>query len=211
MNPHQLRAYGPSYNHFVLADLLTTPGVQERFVSGSGVGVCALHGGLEQGTAEIAAAVAQASGASLYTVVQPDNLRWHIPSHRYNVDASDALAAFLARVEVVISVHGFGGLRGADDRWITSLLGGTNRELAGVTAAALHEVLPQYHWITDMEVIPAHLRGMHPLNPVNIAPGGGVQIELPPRVRRAGDDYDALVRTLAAVATGARRRCNGEE
>ncbi len=106
-------------------------------------------------------------------------------------------------------MHGFGGLRGADDRWITSLLGGTNRALADEAADALRRALPHYNWITDMEVIPAHLRGMHPRNPVNIAPAGGVQIELPPRVRRAGDDYDALVTTLAAVATSARRRCTG--
>ncbi len=202
-------AYGGSYTSFVLAELLTTPGVEERFVAGSPVGVCALHGGLEQGTAEIAAAVANASGSSFYAVVQPDDLRWHIPSHQYNVEASDSLSAFLAHVELVISVHGFGGLRGADDRWVTSLLGGTNRALADETADALRRSLPQYHWITDMNVIPAHLRGMHPRNPVNIAPGGGVQIELPPRVRRAGDDYNALVTTLAAVATSARRRCTG--
>jgi phage replication-related protein YjqB (UPF0714/DUF867 family) len=200
---------GRSYTRFVLAELLTTPGVEERFVAGSCVGVCALHGGLEQGTAEIAEAVGRAAGATFYAVVQPDNLRWHIPSHHYNVDASDTLATFLARVEIVISVHGFGGLRGADDRWITSLLGGTNRELADETANALRNVLPQYHWITDLEVIPPHLRGMHPSNPVNIAPHGGVQIELPPRVRRAGADYNALVTTLAAVARDARRRCTG--
>ena len=191
----------------MLAELLTTPGVEERFTARSSVGVCALHGGLEQGTAEIADAVARASGSSFYAVVQPDDLRWHIPSHQYDVEASDVLAAFLARVEVVISVHGFGGLRGADDRWITSLLGGTNRDLADKTANALQRALPQYHWITDLEVIPPHLRGMHPRNPVNIAPRGGVQIELPPRVRRAGADYDNLVTTLARVATSARRRC----
>jgi phage replication-related protein YjqB (UPF0714/DUF867 family) len=192
----------------VLAELLTTPGVEECFVAGSRVGVCALHGGLEQGTAEIAQAVASAAGATFYAVVQPENLRWHVPSHRYDPGASATLTRFVSCVDVVISVHGFGGLRGADDRWITSLLGGTNRELACECSAALTRALPGYHWITDMNVIPAHLRGMHPANPVNLVTNGGVQIELPPRVRRAGSDYDTLVTTLAAVARDARRRCN---
>src|SRR6266576_6472167 len=67
----------------MLDQLLASPGVAERLVTGSRFGFCALHGGLEQGTAEIAEAAASTSGASLYTVVQPDNLRWHVPSHRY--------------------------------------------------------------------------------------------------------------------------------
>ena len=55
----------------MLDELLATVGVQERLVAGSRVGVCALHGGLEHGTAEIAEAAATASGASFYAVVQP--------------------------------------------------------------------------------------------------------------------------------------------
>ena len=188
-------------------ELLATTGVEERFVPGSRVGVCALHGGLEQGTAEIAETVARRAGASFYAVVQPDDLRWHVPSHRYDPAVSDELRAFLAAVDVVISVHGFGGVRDADDRWTTALLGGTNRELAAELGATLTRELPQYRWIGDLDVIPRHLRGLHPANPVNLVPLGGVQLELPPRVRRAGADYDALVTALAAVAADAQRRC----
>jgi phage replication-related protein YjqB (UPF0714/DUF867 family) len=191
----------------MLDELLATTGVEERFVPGSRVGVCALHGGLEQGTAEIAAAVADASGASFYAVVQPDDLHWHVPSHRYDPALSDGLRAFLASIDVVISVHGFGGVRDADDRWTTALLGGTNRDLAAELGLALTESLPQYRWIADLDVIPKHLRGLHPANPVNRVRHGGVQIELPPRVRRAGPEYDALVTALAAAAAGAQRRC----
>ena len=191
----------------MLDELLATVGVQERFVAGSRVGICALHGGLEQGTAEIAEAAATASGASFYAVVQPDDLRWHVPSHRYDPALSGGLRAFLARIAVVISVHGFGGVRDADDRWTTALLGGTNRELAADLARALTEALPQYRWIADLDSMPRHLRGLHPANPVNRVAQGGVQLELPPRVRRAGPDYDALVTALAGVAADARRRC----
>jgi phage replication-related protein YjqB (UPF0714/DUF867 family) len=192
----------------VLDELLATDGVEERFVAGSRFGLCALHGGLEQGTAEIALAAARGSGASFYAVVQPDDLRWHVPSHRYDPAHSDGLRAFLAAVDTLISVHGFGGLRGADDRWTTALLGGANRVLAQELGAALTAVLPQYRWITDLDVIPRHLRGRHPANPVNRVPRGGVQLELPPRVRRAGADHDALVSVLATVARDASRRCS---
>src|SRR5256714_5758808 len=165
----------------VLDELLASPGVAERLVTRSRFGFCALHGGLEQGTVEIAEAAAAASGASLYAVVQPDNLRWHVPSHRYDPTCSDALRAFVAHVDVVISVHGFGGVRDADDRWTTALLGGTNRELAADLARALTESLPQYRWIADLDSMPRHLRGLHPANPVNRVAQGGVQLELPPR------------------------------
>jgi phage replication-related protein YjqB (UPF0714/DUF867 family) len=192
----------------VLDELLATVGVQERFVAGSRVGVCALHGGLEQGTAEIAEAAATASGASFYAVVQPDDLRWHVPSHRYDPALSLCLRAFLTSIDIVISVHGFGGVRDADDRWTTALLGGTNRELAADLAGALTQALPQYRWIADLDSMPRHLRGLHPANPVNRVAHGGVQLELPPRVRRSGPDYDALVIALAGVAGDARHRCS---
>jgi phage replication-related protein YjqB (UPF0714/DUF867 family) len=190
----------------VLDQLLATPGVEERLVPGSRFGFCALHGGLEQGTAEIAEAAARASGATFYAVVQPDDLRWHVPSHRYDPVYSDSLSTFVASVDTVISVHGFGGLRDADDRWTTALLGGGNREFARDLGHSLNNALPGYRWISDLESIPRHLRGIHPHNPVNRVANGGVQVELPPRVRRAGDDYDALVTVLATAGANVPRR-----
>jgi phage replication-related protein YjqB (UPF0714/DUF867 family) len=189
-------------------ELLATDGVEERFVPRSRFGFCALHGGLEQGTSEVAAAAAERADASFYAVVQPEGFRWHVPSHRYDPSVSEELRAFMAAVDVVISVHGFGGVRGADDRWTTALLGGTNRALAEKLAARLTLTLPQYRWIADLDVIPKHLRGLHPSNPVNRVALGGVQLELPPRVRRPGADYDALVTALAATAADAPRRCS---
>lgn len=187
----------------MLDELLATDGVEERLVVGSRFGFCALHGGLEQGTAEIAAAAAVSAEASLYAVVQPDGFHWHVPSHRYIPEHSSALAAFVGGVDTVISVHGFGGVRDAPDRWTTALLGGSNRELAAELGARLSVALPGYRWIADLEEIPRHLRGLHPANPVNRPPAGGVQVELPPRIRRPGPEYEALVSVLATVARGA--------
>lgn len=184
----------------MLDSLLAFPGVEEYCELRSRFGFLALHGGLEAGTAELADAAAHAGGASLYAVVQPDDLRWHVPSHYYDPSLSPGLRDFLEHVEIVVSVHGFGGLRGADDRWTTALLGGANRDLAHALASALRDALPNYRWIDDVEVIPPQLRGVHPGNPVNRPRLGGVQLELPPRVRRPGDDLDALTAVLGALA-----------
>ncbi len=183
----------------MLDSLLAFPGVEEHAVLRSRFGFLALHGGLEAGTAEIADAAAHVASASLYAVVQPDDLHWHVPSHYFDPSLSPGLREFLGHVDVVVSVHGFGGLRGSDERWTTALLGGGNRDLAARLADELRVALPHYRWLDDLSVMPARLRGVHADNPVNRPPHKGVQIELPPRVRRPGDDLNALVDVLATV------------
>jgi phage replication-related protein YjqB (UPF0714/DUF867 family) len=101
-------------------------------------------------------------------------------------------------------VHGYGGLRASDRRWTTALVGGRDRVLARALAAALRRSLPAYRWVDDLDAIPRHLRGVHPGNPVNGTRAGGVQIELPPRIRRA-PDADTLVEALASYARGLSR------
>src|SRR5262245_35084068 len=110
----------------MFAELLAHPGVTERVELGSRFGFMAFHGGsLERGTAEVAARAAETSGASLYTVEQPDDFRWHLPSHLVDPDGSDGLTAFLDHVDHVVSIHGFG----RDGLWTTLLLGGGDRVL----------------------------------------------------------------------------------
>lgn len=179
--------------------LLECHGVEEQSVLRSRFGFLALHGGLEAGTAEIATAAAEGSGASIYTVVQPDALRWHVPSHRCDPRQAPALADFLAHVDIVVSLHGFGGLRTSRRRWRTALLGGRNRSLAARVADGLSRLLPHYEWLHDLERIPRRYRGVHPANPVNMVRGCGVQLELPPTVR-TGHDAGRLVDALCAVA-----------
>jgi phage replication-related protein YjqB (UPF0714/DUF867 family) len=174
----------------MLSELLAHDGVRECLHLGSRVGFLALHGGLERGTFEIAEEASRRSGASLYSVVQPHDLRWHLPSSAYDPAHSDALAAFLDHVEVVVSVHGYGGLRTSDDRWTTVLVGGSGRHLAARLATSLRLALPEYTFLDEVERIPERLRGLHPENPVNRVPGGGVQLELPPRVRGYGRYWD---------------------
>jgi phage replication-related protein YjqB (UPF0714/DUF867 family) len=183
----------------MLAELLAHDGVHEHVEIGSAVGFLALHGGLERGTFEIAKEASRRSGASLYGVVQPADLRWHLPSSEYDPTHSEALRAFLAHVETVVSVHGYGGLRTSDDRWTTVLVGGCDRPLAQRLATSLRLALADYTFLDDMDAIPEHLRGVHPENPVNRVRGGGVQLELPPRVRGYGRYWDDRPGEMAAT------------
>jgi phage replication-related protein YjqB (UPF0714/DUF867 family) len=82
-------------------------------------------------------------------------------------------------VEVAIAVHGYG--RVAQPRRI--LLGGTNRRLATVLQGTLMAHVTGFEVVSDLADIPAELRGLHPANPVNRPPAGGVQVELPPSAR----------------------------
>jgi phage replication-related protein YjqB (UPF0714/DUF867 family) len=162
------------------ASLLAHPGVEEVLELRGHFGFMAFHGGsLEEMTDIVARAAAEQSGASYYGVHQPPDLQWHLPSTAIDPDASAALATFLDHVDIVITVHGYG----RQGYWATLLLGGGNRELAEHVGKALNAALPAYEIATDMDRIPQPLRGLHPRNPVNRPRAGGVQLELPPRVR----------------------------
>ena len=197
-------------DHELVAELLASPGVAERAELAGPVAFLAFHGGMEGGTETIAELAAEASGASLYTLVQPPTLRWHLPSHVIGRGASPALARVLDHVEVTIALHGYG-------RWerpFDILVGGTNRDLAAAVAGALRPRLPESVVVDDLARIPVEMRGLHPTNPVNLTRAGGVQLELPPGVRGATwrwEDRGActpdpgLVAALAQVARAHRR------
>jgi phage replication-related protein YjqB (UPF0714/DUF867 family) len=159
--------------------LLGHPEVVERAVRRGPVGVMAFHGGLEAATAEIAVAAAAASGASLYLVVQPAHLRWHVPSHEVDPARSERLSSWLAHVRLAVAVHGYG--RPRQPRRV--LVGGRSRAPAEVVARHLAAALPELAVVTELDDMPPELRGLHPANPVNRPAGGGVQVELPPSAR----------------------------
>ena len=162
------------------SELLSMEGVREECDLRGPFGFMAFHGGeLEQVTDVIARAAAERAGASYYGVLQPDNLEWHIPSHRVTSDQSPLLGSFLSHVQVVVTVHGYGRAG-----FFTSLLlGGGNRRLAEHLGGIIRRHLPAYDVIDDIDRIPKDLRGLHQDNPVNVPPHSGVQLELPPRVR----------------------------
>lgn len=162
------------------AELLTRPGVLEIADLRSRFGFCAFHGGnLERVTEQIASEAAARSGSSFYGVIQPPGMRHHIPSKLVSPDESPTFKAFIEHCDVVVTIHGY-GRRGH----FTSLLcGGRNRELASHVAHHVRASLPAYHTIDDLDRIPKALRGLHPDNPCNLPSQGGMQLELPPRVR----------------------------
>ncbi len=162
------------------SELLAKPGVVEVLDLQGPIGFCAFHGGnLERLTDQIASEAAARSGSSFYGVIQPRGTRHHIPSAKVDPAESEKLAAFLDHCHHVIAIHGY-GLRG---HFASILCGGQNREMAAHVAGHLRDAVPAYDSIDDIERIPKQLRGMHPRNPCNLTEGGGVQIELPPRIR----------------------------
>lgn len=162
------------------AALLATPGVDEILELRGRIGFMAYHGGaLEAMTDVIATGAAERSAASLYAVAQPDGMREHLPSIHVRPEESEQLAAFVEHVDIVITIHGY-GRRGL---FSALLLGGQNRPFADHIGRSLRHTLPAYDVITDLDTIPKQLRGLHRNNPVNLPRNGGVQIELPPRVR----------------------------
>jgi len=164
------------------AELLAAPGVEEIVELRGPFGFMAYHGGaLEAMTDVIAAEAARRSNASLYAVVQPEGMREHLASTLVRPAESARLRSFVDHVDVVVTIHGFGQRR----LFGSLLLGGRNRTLAAHVGHTLRRALPAYDIVTDLERIPPNLRGLHADNPVNLTPGCGVQIELPPRVRGA--------------------------
>ena len=60
-----------------------------------------------------------------------------------------------------------GGRAVTEPRWVSSLLlGGQNREFAEHVGDVLRRHLPAYDVLTDLDSIPAKLRGQHDRNPV---------------------------------------------
>ena len=205
-----------------LTALLAEPGVDEVLSLAGPVGFLALHGGAQDRmTDEIASGAAALAGASMYAVVQPATLRWHIPSYRYSPAESERLRTFLDHVRLVISLHGYGvdGWRmdwrppefdstrlGQFHAREAFLNGGRNREKAADLAARLRQALPGYEVWDDLDRIPPKAAGQDQRNPVNLASEGGVQVECPARVRGLGpraapSDTAILIDVLAKTAT----------
>jgi phage replication-related protein YjqB (UPF0714/DUF867 family) len=203
---------GDGAGHGPFAELLAHAGVEEVLTLRSTFGFMAFHGGnLEEMTDVVAVEAARLAGASLYAVLQPPDLRWHLPSTLVTPDQSPRLRQFLEHVDVAVAVHGYG----RDGFWTTLLLGGQHRELAAHVGSHLRTALPEYEVVAELDGIPPALRGVHGDNPVNRVRSGGVQLELPPRVRGLGPFWadhranggghtphtSALIAALAAAAS----------
>jgi phage replication-related protein YjqB (UPF0714/DUF867 family) len=80
-------------------------------------------------------------------------------------------------------LHGYGGVPDHPNQWLTICVGGQDRQHAATLSGALRAHLPDYAVLDDLSQIPPRYRGVHPDNPVNRVVRGGVQLELPPRVR----------------------------
>jgi phage replication-related protein YjqB (UPF0714/DUF867 family) len=202
-----------------LAELLTMPGVREECILRSNVGFMALHAGSQdRGTEQIASRAAAQTGASYYAIVHPPGLRVHLTSRLHHPDHSANLRAFLAHVDVAISVHGFGrdgfalwvdpdsglliepygpAIRGRQTGPLRGIiLGGLNAQLLAAARDLFQRRFAGYH-VADERV----RLGFHPDNPVNLPSAHGVQVELPPGLRGIGDFGETLLPREDAVVS----------
>ncbi len=164
----------------MLHELLRRDDVNEEVELRSRFGFMAYHGGtLEKTTDPIAREAAALADASYYGVVQAHEDPTHISSTEVAPEHSEALALFLAHVDVVVTVHGYG----REHLFHSVLLGGRNRALARHIAAHARFALPRFDFRADLDGIPRELAGQHQRNPVNRPRQTGVQIELPPTIR----------------------------
>lgn len=148
-----------------------------------GIGLLALHGSNEGGTAQLAETVGRRCGATSLVFTQPGARRpVHVPSPRMAAEHCALLREFLTRVALTVSLHGH--MRPEAPR--TVFLGGGNRPAARVLAEAFATGAPQFPAAVDLAEIPSALRGVHPRNPVNLTRLGGVQVELPLLARTSG-------------------------
>ena len=105
-------------------------------------GFMAFHGGeLERRTDRIATAAAEASGASIYTVVHPPPDPPHFPSTDVRRGQSEVLDTFLDHVDVVVTVH--------TDLGEALLVSGDAAEAKKQTLEAL-EIAPSFERAQDL-------------------------------------------------------------
>ncbi|MEW2246357.1 poly-gamma-glutamate hydrolase family protein [Streptomyces sp. NPDC006975] len=161
----------------VRTERVTIEGVEftVTLTPGDGIGLLALHASVEGGTGELADELTGRCGATSLVYRQCDGDPVHIPSPRMGAAPCALLRDFLTRVDAVVSLHGH--LRTAAPRAI--FLGGADRDAARLFAGALETLRPRFEPVADLARIPVALRGVHPRNPVNLAGGRGVQVELP--------------------------------
>ncbi|MFF7352152.1 poly-gamma-glutamate hydrolase family protein [Streptomyces filipinensis] len=165
----------------------------------AGIGLLALHGSNEGGTAQLAGTVARRCGATSLVFTQPGVRRpVHITSTRWAAAPCALLREFLERVSLTVSLHGH--MRPAAPHAV--FLGGGNRDAAHVLAEAFTEHVPHFPAVTDLTEIPAALRGVHPRNPVNLTRLGGVQVELPLLARTGGGTGTPPPQVVEALVAG---------
>lgn len=121
--------------------------------------ICAIHAGVEDGTAELAAAIHALAPdrAGLFL----DTHRRHITSRRY---ADPLFNGIVAQYDRVISVHGM-----RDSGPVSVYVGGGDTGLARRVRAALGEPVGR--------TPPRHLAGVHPDNVANRGIRRGLQLE----------------------------------
>ncbi len=150
-----------------------------------GVAVLAVHGGgIEPGTEELAEYAAAETGCSLYVFsgrLEKGNSRLRRMSRSLFREEDSLRSRVIGQANAVISIHGHG--RDANEIYAV----GASEVLKGMFVELMAQRLPAFPVVTDPAKIPKGLAGLHPDNVVNLPAGGGLQLELPARLRTCTD------------------------
>lgn len=184
--------------------VLSDPAVREVFLPGGPVGVFAPHGGgIEPGTEEIARAVAQATGATLYVLSAKrptGNAALHVCSEDMLPGISAKLDSAVKACRMGIAIHGHGKTKGHP-----IYISGMAARAAKLAADAIRNAIgTNWEVVDDQAKIPRELAGMHKNNVVNRPREHGIQIELPRALREEArpairGDASLLVNALVEV------------
>ena len=174
-------------------DAVKTGKEKGGFEEGTKIAVLAYHAKTEAGTAEIAEAVHEKSPSSMY--VFKGN---RVASTKVTHTHSDKLKSLVKEAETAVSVHGYKNKKGVDNNVI--YVSGQHGKLSSKIAKELQKNFgDNYHIETNPDYIPKHLQGKSDYNIVNKFEKGGVQIELPEKLRKQEKDRQIVGDSISNV------------
>lgn len=184
--------------------VLLDPAVREVFLPGGPIGIFAPHGGgIEPGTEEIARAVAQATGATLYVLSakRPSgNTALHVSAEHMLAGISTKLDSAVKACRLGIAIHGHGRTKGHP-----IYVSGLAARAVKVAADSIRNAIgANWEVVDELSKVPKELAGQHKDNIVNRPREHGIQIELPRALRDEArpairGDAQLLVNSLIEV------------
>jgi phage replication-related protein YjqB (UPF0714/DUF867 family) len=164
------------------------------------IAVLAYHAGTEKGTGEIAKGVKE---ASQYIANNPNK---RVASTRVTPTHSEHLTRIRKYAKTAISIHGHDAKgtynrQGSEiDKSKTVYVTGGNRDLADKVARQLKSRFgDMYHVETNLKHTPKQLQGKSKYNIVNRFENKGVQVELPPELRKNEEHKKVVADSVSDV------------
>jgi len=165
------------------------------------IAVLAYHAKTEEGTGDVAEDISKNSNASLYVFEGK-----RVPSTKITPTNSEDLNRMVQEKRTAVSMHAYhkqGNYEKQGKKYDykdTVFVSGQNSELAKKIATELEDSLGhEYHIETNPDYIPAHLKGMSKHNIANKFKEGGVQVEMPRKLRESEEQRKYVSDSISTV------------